>query len=1783
MKDIAITVRHVCRFPQVAPDPLLPPSNPATPTITSDSVVLTFSPSPSQGILGYRVWITVGGTRTLWGTTPSTSITFPGLLPETPYTFEVRAYNDTQESTAITIGATTLALATPKSTIRMTQTTYTAVEGTTVNVGVTRSGGDNTSEETIDVTEQDNTAGSDYTITWPGGVSGEVTFPANVTTVSIAVAASTDSETEAGESVTFVVEPSLTSDWTVGTPSSSTVNIIDPPTSTYGDSVMEFTALEGATSTQIRSVVEIDPAAPGSLPVFEIVSDATHTADVFPLTYTHNGLVDKVLVTGLAEHPAYTGANIYQRTCTLRHNESATPPGSNYYRSDDISALRFEVRDVPTHGTIEVDPFDTLLAEREGKYTLEQLYYVRVNPDGEEESFGFTTQVIWRSDIDMIEVTVVQRNDAYDPDFATGHQVAHDETAGDVYFKSMGVKSGTLNASWTMEHHHNNTTNQGGLDFVKDEGGFQPIPARVRFMKRFYFRRGNETVARARAAFAGAGLAQVVSGSLAVGKRMSALGHGLAIGRHPDQAALRAQLSDQWDLTLGRIQTGTRGGANWSDFAWNLRYGWCHTAGPADFRQGGGWYLHHAIGFSNEIHELNILRKVVEHQLPRHCTSLTNYSTGAIIWPSDMAAYDGTYPFLEAPDDSNYEQSNWHFRGDPSTTRGAGAIVANPTHPNVPTQSKTLLPTGRDWGAPGGGATIVGDESQWPMRFSAVQFDAQEGQPHNGTHSRRWMCYIDGMIQMAGELIHVHLAQEEAAHVMRCLANYPLNSNTVPDVWEWNRYEYNLVDGVLDLAGGPPALLHWGAWGSVGYQDVPDERLPNPAMVHRLMGELADCVAIGAATIPNGAIKDEMRVWAHKFMVLVDLRTSPVGWGRRSHDTQDVDGGAFIATQWGDRDDANQEGAWPDHFVANKAFFQMFAAMGLAGLERRLRPRGNYPSGQDVPHRRAIVDTYMENWNRAMARGRKQQPKFGLIVSHENVPGAEPYQSQPHGPVLNGVGTGTSPVNWLERHRKPSEVRDGSFIDYITTTIRDETCPWIASVVSMYELGVGVNNLPVLDLARQAMEGIASEDDGAYHLMSYAEAAEQCFSGYSYVGGNTVVADNYWANFYLYRRWAIAGLLQNADHWLSLYPSWGEGDPPNRLDPPDNAIFRDEPTGVRVTWDAVPGAFQYRIEWGELHPVNGVMEGFIDVSGTTGTVTGLPDGIFFYFRVSAINEDGVQCTSTRLAHLQIGSGATATPSTSGGGGGGNTPGTPTIDSLTWTTGGFQIVFTDPGTGTQPLVARVYFATSEANLLDADERGERYIYLSGLPRTDNTYTANVTGLPEELHYVNMQLRDANASDSALSAISTVDPDASPGGGGGGSGGEVGGDVPFPGGEPQSGVGPLNLVVVATSGGANMSWAADGSASGYETSYSADRTEFVVQNTLPGSTTSDVYTGVGAGLKWYTVRSVYPDGSRSNWSEPWWVVSPSDEGVNPFIKPVERAQGVTYDASLGHVGPSIDDADLVLADASWKSGNEYVFDSTFTEWPIVGRLFDSKVEIQDDSTHARFIDCKFTAGGQGEGQWPYSIEVDNSSGGADARIDLTRCRIQHGNKSMIWRGGQIIDCIIESPVEDGVFNDYLHHDTIVRHNLFQRIGDEETDTTEEPHSDALQVKGTYETDGTTPHSLLIEGNWFDVYSSGDPSKPANVINNNSSIIMEAAKTKIGHSTKFVTVQNNWIGSGNNNLQIKNDTSTPQGVPSHVFCYGNIISPIFNNADVDVVVTDGEAYGNTLTDGTNVDGDF
>jgi len=1787
-----------------AAETLQPPTNlTATAAITSIQVLWDASLTPD--VTGYALYKRIGAFETRVGTVQgsASSYTFQSLAAETTHHLSVASLRGEEESVErATITVDTLAAAVLQSTIRFRHLEFNAIEDSVVEVIVDRAGGDNTAIEIVDVTETTGTSGTgttvptppvngvDYTIAWPGGVSEEVKFLANETEAIITFTALADAVVEFGEHVSFGIQPEPTEAYIVEqAASTSVVNIIDATTAPYADSVITFTAMENNPITYIRVVVEIDPAHPANLPVFELVGSTTTVPDVYENTRIHNDLVDSVVVVGKVEHAAFTGDDVYGQTVILRDNSAATKLGADQFVNVVLTGLRYEMRGVPTHATIEMNPFVTALDARAGDWGKETLWWGYVQAPASTERIGVKTALTWVGDVDMVMIEVMLDNTLYDP--TNGSQyVAHNEVAGDVYFDALGIKTSTIPSGWSVEHLHHNETSMVGDDFIVDETGLQVVPAKHRSnIKRFYLRKtATSTQLRAQSKFAGAGLGKVTSGGLKSGTRFGSMGLGIPAGIWPDSDAIRVDMEAEWQDMLLRIQTGVETPAPlWG----SARWGHYHSGGTRQYSEEGDDYMFGCIGFSNTTAELNLIRHCFYMSQGRACTGLNSPTNGAVITADDLATNNSDQsPFVTALDGSDFETWFWHMRPDSNTTHGTGAINPNITEHTSGNHSKSLLPLTNPWSIPGATA-VISDVAQFAMQRNTGEYNSVTGDPPNGTQHRRHTIFLEGMVKMTGCIFARWLAGEEASHVMRSLTRHPVHASGTTADWTHHDLEWPIVAGKADIdthADGRPFFGGRGGGGGT-----------NPAHIHSLAGQAQETVALGMACSVLRARRSEMRSWTGAYIGLADLRSSPLGWGSRAHSLVNEVTSPHNTDHWATPDLINQRGGWPTWMIGTPSSWQSLVASGAAALERRVRPRDSYPSGTDLPHARMVIDTFMEQVDRANHWDRKVLPAYGIVMGSAEQTGlASALEAVPDG-LLGTVGTGNNTPNWLEELRRPS---DGGYATLAKATMRDESLHWAMAVASFLEQNPTITHVPIIDIVRDILEGLSEEDDGAFKSLTYAEAALVCTEGYSHTGGREDLIDFYPAQHVRQRRWMALGLMQNADALLLKFPYWGAGDKTNLLAAPTGLIGTDSPVGVDLIWDAVPGATSYRVEWMELLPNEGGIDGSFETSDTTALVsTNLPPDTYnVYIRVMAINVLGERCTSSGLLAVVIGSGTLNNILTQSGelSGFNLPPKTPSMVSATGLEGSIEIEFTLPTSGVQPIQVLADYDTDSA--FPAGTSVQEFLANIEDP-INGVYKMVIPSLAVATYYVAVRSRSAAGvfSDRSTPLTALVLTVTTPG---------------------TSGDAPVGLSVSPTAIDATLAWLASGSVTGtYFAGYGSRRD--TIDNLSETTATNMTISSVPTAVRFYSVQHKNTDGTRSALAEPGWSYNSSVGHigwVNSNVRPIERPQGVTADVSLGHVGCRIDTVDLAPPPAHWISGGEYVlpyWDPTgyYASSPalITGYRFDRPVRIAGSELSVQsFRDCEFEAYGPlPQDKANYCIYV---KAGDSALVNLRDCTIRYGKKALYFRGGAIQDCAFVDNGEDGIHIDWLVHDFGLFHCAFPGIGNvasqgliwhvattvapDLTDAyydygttvfdstgggnSKDPHGDGVQIRCGNNGGSSSNKAINIFGCDIPVLWWDDPAMPGThtIISMSSGIFLETAD---GPITGFM-IRDNWVGSAANSIQLVDDNIPPVGYgPPEGDLLNNIIvvagTTPSNPIDSDVV--NGINAANSDTDGNNL----
>lgn len=1799
--SIAVKVLFVERFPdsgshgpgsgggQDGSTLLVPPANlQIDPSI--NSIQLTWDASLSTGVTGYRLWRRAGGVEVYVGDVlvSSSSYTFGGLLPETTYHLIVASLRGSIPSVQRSqITGTTLAASVPQSTIRFEGLEHNAIEDSTVEVWLKRRNGNNAAAEVVGITETPGATGSgttdpdpptgggvDYTITWPGEVANEVEYLAGEDRAKITVYIEPDVIPDPGEYISFGIAPSASDAYLVDAQASTAVvNILDATVSTYADSVLTYTAIPGATATHIRAVVDIEPTHPASLPVL-VLEDTfgnVTTADVFENTRLHHDTVDTVVVVGRVEHPVLADGENHGQTVILREDPAALPPGTDQFDNVNLSTMRYELRGVPTHGTITVDPFAVTLNGRlGGRYGKEALSYGYAEPPARSERIGFKTCLTWVGDVDMVMVKVMVENNLHDPTSA-GPYVAHAESAGDVYFEALGIDPATLPAGYAVGHYHHNETSMVGDDFIANEGGFQVVPAKCRSnVKRFYiYKTSTYTQAQAEAKFAGAGLGQITGGPLMPSKHFGAMSFGAPAGIWPDHDQILDEMNREWAEMLARIKSGEDNPA----WLWgSARWGHYHAGGPRYYTSGGGMYLFGVIGFSNTVAELNLVRHFCYMSQGRAATGINDSTNGSIVTPAALAAENsGMAPGVMAVNGSNFETWFRHMRPDFNTVHGSGAINPNITlHNSSGINVPSLMPLTNPWSIPGPG-TMISNVDMFPFQMNSGSYAEVAGDPPQGSHHKRHTIFLEGCVRMEGGLLERWLAGEEASHVMHSHTQFPQDPLGRGASWGYHDLEWPMVEGIDDIenhAKGRPFHCQNGGGGGV-----------NPAYIQRLSGEVQAAVALGLACSRDRDFRAEIQGWCGMYIHLADLRCSPTGWGARAFSPSDtqtspnaiIGGGGN--SSWGVPDLVNRRGGWPDWMIGQQAFWQMLASEGFAAVERRARPRQDFPSGLEAPHERMILRTLKEQLDRATTRGRKVPSSYGIVVGNEQAGVEAPYEQNalPSG-LLQNVGTGLGVPDWIEEMARPSDGGSGS---PVKVTMREEAIQWAVYAASFLQQNPTITDIPIIDILRDILEGVSEEDDGAYKSLTYAEAALVCTEGYGFAGGNTSLDDFYPENYLRQRRWIGLGLMQQADYWLAKFPHWTDGgDKQDMLAAPTGFKATDLASGVVCIWDPVPDAVRYRVEWGEYRPHEGAMDGSIETADLRIAIsTDLPpDSFNCYFRVQAINIHNELCSSTRLAPLEIGSRLVAIPETSSsGGGGGAAPGKPTLLSATGFGGGIEITFSvaDDGSTTTVIWA-------DHDQWD-DFRGGTYEYiqLTDLaPPVAGVYTASISSLATGGYWVGLRGLGPQFVPSSRSDL--IRATVTAGGGG-----------------PSSGDGPIVTNFAVTPSGSRLEWLSDGNATGAYYPAWGDSVAGMGNEGWTSSLFND-YSGVPAGVRFYAVQ--HGGTPPSDFSIPAWSYNGSDGhigGINLYPRPIALPALTSYDPAAGHVGARVEAANLLTPPTYWITGGEYVLpyvDPLGVNPPspatVNGYAFDKPVRVVGSALASQFFhNCDFAANGPlAADAADYALKVES-----EAYVNLHECTLRYGKNTVICKGGSFFGCLFVDSGEKAIYVDLqVHSLEVLRCGLFG-VGNtaaqglewdgvqfvlEGTATPYVPVGYAIHVESG-NNGGASPGKLTqIRFSGIETYASGDPDLPGGhvVFPMESAILLETVNGPMAN----VDVRDSWVGSATDCL-VAVDGGGSHGAPE-----GDVLNNIFktgwDTSALNVAITVGNIAANRDSDGNN-----
>jgi len=207
----------------------------------------------------------------------------------------------------------------------------------------------------------------------------------------------------------------------------------------------------------LQTVVPIDPVVPTALPFFTI--DGNH-ADVFPVSYDHDGKVRTVQVVG----PADTSYVFESVDLALTANsiagsgilEQVTSPGSPTQTLTEVNLSELDLSLWLDDGsqavevkTKKITNWDLVETVRSGAYIKEEHRFAQfdIYPAGYTAPTGYSPKVLgvhaWitqRSDVNVAEITFKIANDVFD-DTIGDRGADHPEVNGEVWFYGIKVNS----------------------------------------------------------------------------------------------------------------------------------------------------------------------------------------------------------------------------------------------------------------------------------------------------------------------------------------------------------------------------------------------------------------------------------------------------------------------------------------------------------------------------------------------------------------------------------------------------------------------------------------------------------------------------------------------------------------------------------------------------------------------------------------------------------------------------------------------------------------------------------------------------------------------------------------------------------------------------------------------------------------------------------------------------------------------------------------------------------------------------------------------------------------------------------------------------------------------------------------------------------------------------------------------------------------------------------------------------------------------------------------------
>lgn len=950
----------------------------------------------------------------------------------------------------------------------------------------------------------------DYTYSPPS----QLTIPAGETEIDITVDAVADGVVEGSESLIFTIQGASGADLGGQTTHTLTITSADSSSGTYGDSPIRFDALQNNTSTTVYGVTGIDPVPAGSLPALAVNGVE---ADVWPHGYDADGNVDSVEYACNVTHASLTGDNTLD-VGALLSSTITTPTATVQFNDLDISGLRYEI-ELAGDGLTEIDPFENEKATKEGNWMAERHHFGLASSAG-GTSVGVHTFIrhVACKDVKVIESVLV--NDVFNPDDPGGLYVENSHTAGDVYCKFWRYKSASIPAGWAIAPIETRVE-QSGLELIKDSGSaWHVIPARVPVARRaVMYRTAAVTLAEAKEIGQDRGVAFCYSGDLSAHSRPWA--HGLGVpfpsvrDTYTDEGSVgRAAVRKRMQRLLTSFESQLGSSAQGTQFVSALK-GWHRLVWPDTTHEPGEAGVRSLTGFYQIREECQILRHLNSAQMSRHAIGLTDPTGDPVTAARLYAANGGKAPWASLPDEADLGSWIPHFHLGVSTAQGPGGVNPGLLTDGNDAPHPTLQPINKPWTGPGFSAVVLEDEDAFPMYRSYGR-----GAPYTWTHYYRRWSVCEGGADTMGGLFWRWLCEREMEHMERCLSTKEVDPRGRQGTYKL--VEFQVWHGIDDIVNHPDGKLFHGGQG--GGEST------NPALIHRGWGEGVGAAMGACRLMPPGARKNEVVDWDYELNRLADVRTSPLGVGVRSPFTGDLFATANLECQWGITDLNNETGALPLWYVNSQSFFQVHVCDAAVRSEVRARPRGTFVSGQERPMQRYGIDFWAHAFRSARRKG-SYLPWAYQVAGHVQQLGLDWAESAPDG-KLGGVGTGAPYFEWNLRHSTSAERTQlgcSSFSSSVKINNLSRACVALGAMFSWLYRNPDRTDIPILDWAKDAVEQLAGEDNGAF---TYSEAVDYLWSRFQ------LYPPFYDWEFELPNLMVVAGWLENATALLTQFPHW---------------------------------------------------------------------------------------------------------------------------------------------------------------------------------------------------------------------------------------------------------------------------------------------------------------------------------------------------------------------------------------------------------------------------------------------------------------------------------------------------------------------------------------------------------------------------------------------------------------------------------------------------------------------